>query len=173
MPSLRHFHVWGCRAEVRILNPQLKKLDPKTISRYFVGYCVSSRGFRFYCPSHMTRIIVSDRAIYFEDNFQSGCSIHLEISFREAHVVIPMPLISPFLFAPLPIEQFAVIAQKHVIDIEPIVDEGTTDNVCLRRLQRTRRPTVSDDYVVYLQEHEFSVRMSVDPTTFQEATNGP
>jgi hypothetical protein len=47
------------------------------------------------------------------------------------------------------------------------------DNVCLRRSQRTRRPAVSDDYVVYLQEHEFSVGMSVDPSTFQEATNGP
>jgi len=36
----------------------------------------------------------------------------------------------------------------------------------LRRSQRTRRPAVSDDYVVYLQEHEFSVAMSVGPTTF-------
>ncbi|RVW78890.1 Retrovirus-related Pol polyprotein from transposon TNT 1-94 [Vitis vinifera] len=31
-PSLHHFHVWGCKAEIRPYNPQSKKLDPKTIS---------------------------------------------------------------------------------------------------------------------------------------------
>ena len=41
-PSLRHFHVWGCKVEVRPYNPQTKKLDPKTISGYFIGYCVRS-----------------------------------------------------------------------------------------------------------------------------------
>ncbi|KAL6346538.1 hypothetical protein AAG906_000156 [Vitis piasezkii] len=66
-PSLHHFHVWGCKAEVRPYNPQSKKLDPKTISGFFVGYCIGSRGSRFYCPSHTTRIIESDRAVYFED----------------------------------------------------------------------------------------------------------
>jgi hypothetical protein len=159
-PSLLHFHVWGCRAKVRIHNPQLKKLDPKTISR-------------FYCPFHVTRIIESNHAIYFENDFQSGCSIPREISFREEHAVIPVPLISPLLSAPLSIEQSVVVAQKLVTNTEPIVDEGTTDNVCLRKSQRTRRPVVSDDYVVYLQEHEFSVGMSVDPTTLQEAIDGP
>ena len=33
-PSLRHFHIWGCKAEVRPYNPQSKKFDPKTISGY-------------------------------------------------------------------------------------------------------------------------------------------
>jgi hypothetical protein len=94
-PSLRHFHVWGCKAEVRLYNPQLKKLDPKTISGYFVGYCIGSRGSRFYCPSHMTRIIESDRAIYFENDIPSGYSIPREILFREESVVVPVPLTSP------------------------------------------------------------------------------
>ena len=48
-PSLRHFHVWGCKVEVRPYNPLSKKLDPKTISGYFIAYCVGSRGSRFYC----------------------------------------------------------------------------------------------------------------------------
>jgi hypothetical protein len=132
----------------------LKKLDPKTIFGYFADYCVGSKGYRFYCPSHVTRIIESNRAIYFENDFQRECSIPREISFREERVVIPVPLISHFLSTPLPIEQSVVVAQEHVIDTEPIVDEGTTDNVCLRRSQRTRRLAVSDDYVFYLQEHD-------------------
>ena len=67
-PSFRHFHVWGCKVEVAPYNPQSKKLDSKTISGYFIGYCVGSRGSKFYCSSHTTRLIESDQAIYFEDD---------------------------------------------------------------------------------------------------------
>ena len=38
--SLRHFHVWGCKVKVRAYYPQSKKLDPNTITGYFIGYCV-------------------------------------------------------------------------------------------------------------------------------------
>ena len=38
-PNLHHFHVWGCKADVQVYNPQIK-LDSKTISCYFVGYCI-------------------------------------------------------------------------------------------------------------------------------------
>ncbi|XP_074288427.1 uncharacterized protein LOC141613585 [Silene latifolia] len=31
-PSLRHIRIWGCPSEVRVYNPQEKKLDPRTIS---------------------------------------------------------------------------------------------------------------------------------------------
>ena len=46
-PSLRHFHVWSCKVEVRPYYLQSKKLDPKTSSEYFIGYCVELRGSRF------------------------------------------------------------------------------------------------------------------------------
>ena len=46
-PSLRHFHVWGCKVEVRMYNLQFNKLDQKTISEYFIGYYVGSRGSTF------------------------------------------------------------------------------------------------------------------------------
>ena len=39
-PNLHHFRVWGCKVEVRIYNPQIKKLDPKTISNHFFSYCI-------------------------------------------------------------------------------------------------------------------------------------
>ncbi|RVW57957.1 Retrovirus-related Pol polyprotein from transposon TNT 1-94 [Vitis vinifera] len=54
-PSLRHMHVWGCSSEVRIYNPQEKKLDPRTISGYFIGYAEKSKG-----GSDQFRNIVSD-----------------------------------------------------------------------------------------------------------------
>ncbi|KAH6776365.1 hypothetical protein C2S52_013926 [Perilla frutescens var. hirtella] len=37
-PSLKHFHIWGCPAEARPYRPNEKKLDPKTVSNYFIGY---------------------------------------------------------------------------------------------------------------------------------------
>ena len=71
-PSLHHFHVWGYKAEVRPCNLKSRKFDPKTISGFFISYCVGSRGSRFHCTSHITRVIKSNRAIYFEEN--SGTS---------------------------------------------------------------------------------------------------
>lgn len=53
-PSFDHFHVWGCKVEARIYNPNEKKLDPRTISCYFVGYLEKSKGFKFYCPQAYT-----------------------------------------------------------------------------------------------------------------------
>ena len=57
--SLRHIRVWGCPSEARISNPQEKKLDPRTISKYFIGYVERFKVYRFYCPSHGTRIVDS------------------------------------------------------------------------------------------------------------------
>ena len=37
-PSLNHMHIWGCPVEARLYNPHERKLDPRTISCFFVGY---------------------------------------------------------------------------------------------------------------------------------------
>ena len=71
-PSLRHIRVWGCPSEVRIYNPQENKLDPRTISGYFVGYDERSKGYKFYCPSHSTRIVESRNAKFLENDLISG-----------------------------------------------------------------------------------------------------
>ena len=47
----------GCSSEVRIYNPQEKKLDPRTISGCLIGYNEKSKGYRFYYPSHNIRIV--------------------------------------------------------------------------------------------------------------------
>lgn len=46
-----------CVVEVTIYNPQLKKLNPRTTSRYFIGYAANSKRYRFYYPSRSTRIV--------------------------------------------------------------------------------------------------------------------
>jgi hypothetical protein len=69
--SLRHMRIWGCPSEVRIYNPQEKNLDPRTISGYFIGYVERSKGYRFYCPSHRTRIVESRNAKFLENDLIS------------------------------------------------------------------------------------------------------
>ena len=75
-PSLNHIHVWGCPAEVRIYNPTMTKLEPRTTSGFFIGYPSHSKGFRFYCPSHNTRIVESNNARFLEDVEPSGLREH-------------------------------------------------------------------------------------------------
>ena len=43
----------------------------------------------------------------------------------------------------------------------------------LRRSKRVRWPSISDDYIVYLQEHEYDVSGVSDLTTYKEAIGGP
>ena len=64
--------IWGCSSEVRIYNPQEKKLDPRTISGYFIGYVEKSKGYRFYCPSHNTRIVESRNAKFIKYDLVNG-----------------------------------------------------------------------------------------------------
>jgi len=61
-PSLRHLHVWGCEAEVRLYNPRENKLDPRTVSGFFIGYPERSKGYRFHCPNHSMRIVETGNA---------------------------------------------------------------------------------------------------------------
>ena len=42
-------------------------------------------------------------------------------------------------------------------------------DVPFRRSERARRPAISDDYIVYLQEHEYDVGDVSDLTTYKEA----
>ena len=79
--SLKHFHVWGCRAEIRPYNPHTKKLDARIISGYFIGYYIGSRGSRFYCLNYYTSVVKLDHAIYFEDELKSGSQTPHVISF--------------------------------------------------------------------------------------------
>jgi hypothetical protein len=42
--TLNYLHVWGCPTEIKLFNPSIGKLDPKTISCHFIGYPDKSRG---------------------------------------------------------------------------------------------------------------------------------
>jgi hypothetical protein len=56
-PILNYLRVWGCAAKVKLFNPELKKLDLKTVSCHFIGYHGNSKGYCFYCPDRHTKFV--------------------------------------------------------------------------------------------------------------------
>ena len=68
---MHHVGVWGCQSEVRVYNPLERKLDPMTISGYFVGYAEKSKGYRFYFHSHTTRFVESRNDKFLENDINS------------------------------------------------------------------------------------------------------
>ncbi|KAM1263710.1 hypothetical protein ACFX2G_029301 [Malus domestica] len=77
-PSLNHLHVWGCRAEAKMYSPNNKKLDPKTISCFFVGYAERSKGFIFYCSNYTSKIVETGKAIFLEHETDAGSGTEVD-----------------------------------------------------------------------------------------------
>ncbi|XP_026409391.1 uncharacterized protein LOC113304476 [Papaver somniferum] len=90
-PSLHHLHVWGCPAEARLYDPDIKKLDPRTVTCRFIGYPERSKGFRFYCPARSMQIVETNNAKFLE--FGDGHLDHREMVFEE--VIDDIPFIIP------------------------------------------------------------------------------
>ena len=84
--SLRHVHVWGCPAEVRVYNPQEKGLDPRTVSGYFIGYAEKSKGYSFYCPSRAMRIVKSHNAKFLDNDVLSERDQPQNLVFEKNHI---------------------------------------------------------------------------------------
>ena len=103
-PSLRHLNVWGCPAEVKIYNPHEKKLDSRTTSGFFIGYPEKSKGYRFYCPSHSTRIVETGNARFIENGEISGSLEPRKVEIREIRVHVPLPNISSQVVVPTVVE---------------------------------------------------------------------
>ncbi|RVW59023.1 Retrovirus-related Pol polyprotein from transposon TNT 1-94 [Vitis vinifera] len=150
--------------------------NPGPFAKFLLKCGIDAYNARFYCPSHTTRIIESDRAVYFEDEVNVDPNfVPREIPFGEEHVVIPFP-ISHVPNVDVPIVQQPTTNQgEHGDQVElgiPI-DDTVVNGIILRRSQRVCRPAISDDYMIYLQEHEYDVYDASDPTTYQKAIHCP
>ena len=111
---------------MRIYNPRKNKLDPRTISGYFIGYVERSKGYRFYCPSHSTRIMESRKENFLENDFISGSDQFRDIvSEKDRYegqpfgssdrlIVIHNPQVQPSVRQPVP--QVPHIADINLVD---------------------------------------------------------
>ncbi|RVW64591.1 hypothetical protein CK203_048481 [Vitis vinifera] len=137
-------HVWGCSPEVRIYHLQEKKLDPRTISGYFIGYIKRSKGYRFYCPSHSTKIVESRNAKFLEYDLVNGSN-----QFR--NIVSDIDLIesqpstsSDKLFVVHKTPQVQTGVEQTIAEVQPITEDQPVIEV----------PQVVDNISVYQVDRE-------------------
>ena len=190
-PSLRYMKVWGCIAEAKLYNPFLRKLDPKTVSCFFIGYPEHSKGYRFYCPSHVTRIVETKRAAFLEDYKVSGSSENNGNPYEDLQEVQDAGGRDPSLIL-TPVTPLVPHAASQVTEPSPSLSEFITPDLITpenegtsntnyqqndepdnqpRRSSRPKRPTNFDDYVTFITEAEMDAGKSNDPTSYNEAIN--
>jgi len=98
-PTLNYLHVWGCPAEAKKFNPNIGKLDPRTVSCHFIGYLEKSKGYRFYCPDRYTKFVETRHAVFLEDQMVRGSMVARKIDLEEKRVFVPTPMIQESFFA--------------------------------------------------------------------------
>jgi hypothetical protein len=191
-PSLRHMRIWVCPSKLRIYNPQEKKMDPRTISGYFIGYDEKSKGYRFYYPSHSTRIVESRNAKFLKNDLNSGSDQTRNIVSEKDHsksqpstpsdrlvivhstlqvqTGVEQPIVEvPQAVDGIPIDQ---VVQEFPRTFEQRVEPHTSQEdggTTLRRYTRPKISTIPDDYVVYLQESDYNIGAENDIESFSQA----
>ena len=92
--------------------------------------------------------------------------------FKEHLVFIPVSIASAPISSPIVDQHLvATIEDEPIEDVNPVtpnIDPVAMD-IPLRRLERVRRPAISDDYFVYLQEHEYDMGDVSNSTTYKKA----
>lgn len=177
-PSLKYLKVWGCPAEAKLYNPQSQKLDMKTVSCFFIGYPERSKGYRFYAPSHSTRIVETKHAEFLENVNISGSCVSSDFDLQESNEEAPTNQV-PVLVNPslgdlnqniLPHDN--PTEENEIPQDEPaqeVVNEMQEIQQPVRRSQRSRRPTNFDDYITYLNEADLDIGKENDPITYSDA----
>ncbi|KAK2981437.1 hypothetical protein RJ640_004051 [Escallonia rubra] len=122
------------------------------------SYPERSKGFKFYCPSHTTRIVETRHAVFFEDAEYSGSSTPRIINLEEIQDHVFIPIIQK-VGAPLPHIEDNDAPEVVPNDVPPITDYAPipANEQPLRRSGRERRTTISDDYIVYLDEADYNL----------------
>ena len=124
-------------------------------------------------------MIKSDRAIYFKDDTGTSQGPR-EIVFKEHPFFISVPIASAPMSSPIVDQHLVATTDNEPIEdvdlVTPYVDPIALDvamNIPLRRSERAHKPAIPDDYIVYLQEHEYDMGDISNPTTYKEAIVSP
>ncbi|RVW72201.1 hypothetical protein CK203_059511 [Vitis vinifera] len=131
-----------------------------------------SRGFKFYDPSTRSFFEMGN-AKFIEDVELSGREPLRKVIFEEEFVNIPIIMTGHghimFDDTIQNVHSIIEIPPAQVMELIQVHEEVTQQpqepqvQVPLRRSTRERRSTISYDYVVYIQEHEFDMGLEDDP----------
>nr|ABA94411.1 transposon protein, putative, unclassified [Oryza sativa Japonica Group] len=178
VPSIAHLRVWGSPAEAKVFNPNIGKLDPKTVSCHFIGYPERSKGYRFYCPNSYTKFVETRHAVFLEDEMIRESSVVREIDLEERRVSVPAPSTQePFFSLPADVVPAIPVIEEELqqpqIDnvlVQETQQEPQVQDVpnvqAPRRSERVKRSVIRDDYKVYNIEES---HMEDDHTSYEEA----
>ena len=87
---------------LKVFNPNIRKLDSKTVSCHFIGYPEKSKGYRFYCPDRHTKFVETRHALSLEDDMVRGSMIAREINLKKKRVYVPTLMVQePFFSLPV------------------------------------------------------------------------
>ncbi|GAA0170758.1 hypothetical protein LIER_24950 [Lithospermum erythrorhizon] len=68
---------------------------------FFIGYLEKSKGYRFYCPNHSTRIVETRNVKFIENDNISGSVEPRIVDLKEARVQVSIPMSSFQVIAPV------------------------------------------------------------------------
>ncbi|GJZ24326.1 retrovirus-related pol polyprotein from transposon TNT 1-94 [Tanacetum coccineum] len=69
-----------------------EKIDSRTVSGYFIGYQEKSKGYRFYCPNHSSKIVETCNAKFLEKGEVSGSVENQVVDINEIRDDDPSPM---------------------------------------------------------------------------------
>ncbi|RVW18947.1 Retrovirus-related Pol polyprotein from transposon TNT 1-94 [Vitis vinifera] len=111
-----------------------------------------SKGYRFYCPSHSTRIVESRNAKFLKNDLISGSDRFQDVVCERDHIdAQPSTLIDQ------------VVQDPPKIVEQPVEQHDSQENVdtTLRRFTKQEKAAIPSDYVVYLQESDYNIRVKM------------
>ncbi|KAK2988241.1 hypothetical protein RJ640_000002 [Escallonia rubra] len=123
------------------------------------SYPERSKGFRFYCPSHTTRIVETRHAVFFEDAEYSGSCTPRIINLEEIQDHVSIPVIQK-VGAPLPHREDNDAPEVVPNDVPPITDPAP--------IPANEQPLRSDMHM--LHETKNILSKNFDTKDFEEAS---
>ena len=126
----------------------------------------------FYCPNHSSRIIEIGNARFIENGEVSGSTDKQIVDINEIrvnvllHINVPTSTIATNLQEQNNNEQYLNEEVPHEDPNKPPADINEPRGIALSKPVRVRRPTISNDCLVYLQESDFDYGIDEDPVSF-------
>jgi hypothetical protein len=162
---------------VWIYNLHIRELDSRTSNEFFIGYALKSKGFRFYCPSHSTKIVESINVNFLEDSEHSESAYPQKVELEKAQELTKAHLSKWRLIMLKEIqidylEPQSISPHEEQVQNKPTQPLPNAEEVELIRSYRIIRPTIPSDYVVCLQKSDLEVGPKDDPKLFSQAMNG-
>ena len=97
-PHLGHLRVFGCTGHVKVITPNLKKLDERSIPMVYLGVEDGSKAHRLFNPHkgaiHVSRDVIFEENMKWNWNLDDGRSSGFEVEEPKTQAVSRMPIVA-------------------------------------------------------------------------------